>query len=158
MKSLFQCLSLLVILLFSGSGAYAADSSTCAKDDEFQAMHVRALQSELMVAALSCDLKDKYTDFAMSHSDVIKSSDRILKSYFKRSSSKDADEMRNNFITGLANYASNLSLTMPRGEYCKASHDYFDYVQYADPKDVAKSVNKRYYEWHDGVKPCGNKS
>jgi hypothetical protein len=40
--------------------------STCANDRELAALNARVVQTELMVAALSCEERTRYNEFAMS--------------------------------------------------------------------------------------------
>lgn len=76
------------------------------------AFHVRALQTELMVAALSCKARAHYNDFAVKFQDVLVRHGRALKSRFHRAHGKKSGEKKlNAYVTALANKTSQKSVS-----------------------------------------------
>ena len=67
----------------------AEAATRCASMQERTAMRVRAMQTELMVAALSCravpgrDFTGQYNTFVQRHGEKLVNHGRILKSYFQ---------------------------------------------------------------------------
>ena len=82
------------------------------------AFHVRALQTELMVAALTCQARAHYNDFAVKFQDVLIKHGRALKSRFHLTHGKSKGEKKlNAYVTSLANKTSSRQIS--EGEkYC----------------------------------------
>lgn len=76
------------------------------------AFHVRALQTELMVAALTCKARAHYNDFAVKFQHVLVRHGRALKSRFHQTHGKSAGEKKlNAYVTALANKTSAKSVS-----------------------------------------------
>jgi hypothetical protein len=103
------------LLAMAANSAQAAQS--CAKASDAAALRARMLQTELMVAALSCDQKDDYNSFVMHYRPQLKKSGTELKRYFDRSYGRHSSQELNSFITRLANEASKRSLS-DIGKFC----------------------------------------
>lgn len=76
---------------------------------ETRAIAFRKLQSELMVATLSCNdkrLTAHYNTFVMRYRADLRKNAKILKALFRREHGARGQRMLDNFITGLANQAS----------------------------------------------------
>jgi hypothetical protein len=100
----------LMVAALAGSVALAAWSpahAVCAREPEFTAFNVRALQSRLMVTALTCDMYDQYNSFVMRHRGALDSSRRTLISYFGRAGG--GERAFSNYDTELANTQSTAS-------------------------------------------------
>lgn len=82
------------------------------------AFHVRALQTELMVAALSCQARAHYNDFAVKFQGVLVKHGRALKSRFHQTHGKSKGEKKlNAYVTALANKTSSRSIS-EGDKYC----------------------------------------
>ncbi len=103
------------LLAMAANSAQAAHS--CAKANDAAALQARMLQTELMVAALSCDQKDDYNSFVVHYRPQLKESGTALKRYFDRSYGRHSSQELNSFVTRLANEASKRSLS-DIGKFC----------------------------------------
>lgn len=82
------------------------------------AFHVRALQTELMVAALSCQARAHYNDFAQKFQGVLVKHGRALKSRFHQTHGKSKGEKKlNAYVTALANKTSSRQIS-EGDKYC----------------------------------------
>lgn len=102
----------------------------CAYEEEVDAFNVRALQSSMMVAALSCDQKKQYNKFIRKHQDYIVDSSEELKSYFKRKHGSGYEKELNRFITKLANEATKKSMSDDSDAYCVQTARTFQKLYY----------------------------
>jgi hypothetical protein len=141
-------LALCGILLFA-PGVYAA----CAQKHEKQSLHMRALQSELMVAALACGKKAEYNRYVNSFSNDLRWQGRQLKSYFNRMHGSRGEFEMNRFVTEMANQASRLSLTRSSAKYCENAGKLFSKVNNYRPWQVIDLAANRYDDW-TSVKSC----
>lgn len=135
--------------------AFCAHSAqaVCANKTEQTSMNIRALQSELMVAALSCGMNKQYNDFINTFASPLTQHGKVLKAYFQRNYSGGSERELNRFITQLANQASRVSLNQVDTEYCKNATKLFTFINKADTKKVDNYVMDRYQPWH-GVPSC----
>ncbi len=99
-----------MIAALAGSVALASWSpanAQCAQTKEVAAFNIRALQSQLMVGALTCDLHDQYNAFVLRHRSELADSRRRLISYFGRAGG--GERAFNSYDTELANVQSTAS-------------------------------------------------
>ena len=82
----------------------------CAKNTEATALRTRMMQTELMVAALSCNQKTEYNDFVVHFRPELKQHGSALQSYFRRTYGKSGTSQLNTFTTRLANEVSQRSM------------------------------------------------
>lgn len=106
-------LSLIIFPIYDAKAKMA-----CASKDEKKAFDTRALQSHLMVAALSCDERQDYNVFIKKHSSELIKNGEYIKTYFKRNYERNADIQMNQFITALANASSKKSLDTNSDKFC----------------------------------------
>ncbi len=120
------------LVLGTGSVAYAL----CATPTDREAFHVRALQTDLMVAALTCDVRDDYNEFANTHKNVLVKHGRALKQTFHAIHGASAGERElNAYITALANRTSQRSISA-RTAYCDQADRTFDAVTQMASNDL----------------------
>ena len=94
--------------------------AVCVNAVESAALETRVLQTELMVAALTCDRTASYNAFVHKFQDELVFQGGNLRSFFRRTYTPGAEGRLNRFVTRLANEASNRSLD--RGStYCKVA-------------------------------------
>lgn len=104
-KKLALALSAVLVLGVSDA-AFAA----CAMPKEKAALEARVLQSELMIAALSCNQRPHYNAVVTKYKGEMADTGKTLKQYFTRVyGGKSAPEL-NGFVTRMANEASQRSL------------------------------------------------
>lgn len=94
------------------------------KPSELSAIQVRVLQSEMMVAALTCDLRPQYNEIVILFKDEIGRHGANLRSYFERSFGRAGGEKQlNSFVTEMANRAS--SHAVSQGSfYCAGAKNF----------------------------------
>ena len=97
--------------------ATGAKADGCARDYELPALQARVLQTDLMVAALTCDARPLYNAFITKYRPELIGQGRALKAYFNRTHGKRGVMVLDAFVTRLANEAS-LRTVAARGTYC----------------------------------------
>jgi len=98
--------------------ATAAEAQRCVNDAEKTAIHMRKLQTELMVGAISCravipELPDQYNLYVSSHTDRIIANGQALQGYFREAFGRAANDRMDKYFTALANDASTRSMNHP---------------------------------------------
>ena len=107
--------SLFLFLLLHLSPAFAVP---CAQPNEMQAIRVRALQTELMIAGLSCNGQAHYNYFITNYQLQLKTYADAMRSYFKRSYGPTAELEMNEFVTQLANESATRSIKRQHAPRC----------------------------------------
>lgn len=91
----------------------------CASHEARRSLEVRVLQSELMVAALTCGERQSYTAFVTTFKPFLKSQSAELRDFFVKQYGLAAGPNRlNNMVTRLANTASQNSVNVSTQEFC----------------------------------------
>jgi hypothetical protein len=109
---------------------------------EATAIHVRMLQSELMVAALACResnpelaMIQQYNAFVNRHGDWLVSHSRILQAHFQKHYGAQHRGHMDKFVTALANDASKRSMTE---KFCDGAAGLFREVINLDRRDLER--------------------
>ncbi|MFM2130154.1 MAG: hypothetical protein RL477_1700 [Pseudomonadota bacterium] len=108
---------------------------------EQEAFAFRRLQSELMVAALSCNdprHREAYNIFIYRFRAALGDNARVLKAYFKRAYGAGGPRKLDDFMTSLANDASLASMGDPR--FCRNSLTRFEAVNRSDRNQTAGMI------------------
>ena len=92
-----------------------ASAQVCVQPAEKTAFDIRALQSQLMVAALSCGLQDDYNAFVRKYQGDLATAFRNVHGHFRRTSGSRHQHDVDQYITNLANGQSQLSIA--RGSF-----------------------------------------
>ena len=94
---------------------------------EWDSLNIRHLQSELMVAALSCGLRPQYNAMVKRFEAELIDRGQDLKQLFRRTFGSASQRELDRFVTALANQSSTRSLS--RGaSYCAESAQLFDEI------------------------------
>jgi hypothetical protein len=116
-------------------------ATRCLTDEERAAIHVRMVQTELMVAALSCrrtmqgrDLPAQYNAFMRKHGEGLVNNSRLIQRYFAAQHGSDWGQKLDAFITGLANDASRRSMDSP--VFCDEAVTVFQDALRIAPRDL----------------------
>lgn len=128
----------IVVCLAAPAGAQQAGFLSPA---EQEAMSFRRLQSELMVAALSCNdarLRGHYNTFVERFRPALQQNARVLKSYFKRTHGAKGTRRLDDFMTALANEASLTS--MGDRNFCNNALAQFDAINQTDRDQTASMI------------------
>ncbi len=116
------CAAIVLVASVLSSNAQARQP---ASDEVRAAMRVRVLQSELMVAALTCREQARYNTFVRKYEPKLVRSSRVLKTHFETTYGRQGTSRLNAFVTYLANTASTLSIRSG-ADYCPAARTLFD--------------------------------
>ncbi len=111
---------------------------------EKEALAFRRLQTELMVAALSCgrhEYRSKYNTFVLRYRPALRRNGRTLHAIFKRSFGNSGKRRLEGYVTRLANEASVRS--MQQSEFCAAAGRKLDAVLAASRGATARGLLRR---------------
>jgi hypothetical protein len=106
--------------------AYANDAARCASAQEADAFELRALQSRLMVAALSCNQQAAYNTFVEKFRPTLTSAGHAMQSYYARTGG--GETALNRYVTSLAN-AAGLSRAEKPQDFCSETWTMFLLLQ-----------------------------
>lgn len=87
---------------------------------ERMAVRARVVQSEMMVAALSCGLRNQYNTVVTEFRSELVSHGRVLRSMFQRQHGASGQTALDRYITKLANDAS-IRSNRARSAYCESA-------------------------------------
>ncbi|MBM3558940.1 MAG: hypothetical protein FJX53_03440 [Alphaproteobacteria bacterium] len=123
--------------LLAGSAVAATPAKTVPPTTaELAVINVRALQSDLMVAALACDRQLQYHTAVARHVEELARTSRILREMFERSYGDAADTELDRYVTLLANWSSQRG--MREGDaFCRMADSLFDAVMRLDGESLA---------------------
>jgi hypothetical protein len=128
---------------------------TCANDTELAALNARVVQTELMVAALSCEERTRYNEFATSFQSVLVGRADDLRNFFQRTNGKQGTTRMNAMVTRLANDASQQS-QMRADTYCQFASDLFEEVLKTPAASFNTVVDKPWIRARHGVTACSS--
>lgn len=131
--------------------------AACATDRELAALNARVLQTELMVAALSCEERTRYNEFATSYQAVLVGRADDLRGFFQRTGGKQGPTRMNAMVTRLANNASKES-QMNADTYCQFASELFDEVLKTPPTSFNTITDKSWIRERHGVSACSSTS
>jgi hypothetical protein len=142
--------------------APVADAAArCLSPQERTAVNVRVLQTELMVAALSCravpgrDFTGHYNAFIKKHGEQLVGHSRVLQGYFKATYGESSRRQLDAFITSLANDASRRS--MSSSTFCDESMTLFQEASTLERRDLEKWSGLRAAVQPVAFETCGSK-
>ncbi len=150
MRSKTIAAATLAIGLTASTALYAGP---CVSGSDQDSMRVRMLQTELMVAALSCDRRDGYNAFVTRFENELVGHGTTLRRFFGREFGTRGVQMLNRFITRIANETSQRSSSMGHG-YCTRATALFERVAATVPGGLIRVArNQEFSELH-GFAPC----
>lgn len=119
--SALLCAAAIAGTTLTGAGAAQAACATGVEAGTV-AKSVRTLQSDMMVAALSCEQRDLYNGFVTRYRQDLVRNGKALKLHFKRAHSGGHSQALNSFVTELANDAA-IRHARTGSAYCTASRE-----------------------------------
>lgn len=128
-------------------------AATCASIREEAALQARMLQTELMVAALSCDHRADYNAFVKRFNAELVQRGTTLKSYFSRAHGRSGANQLNLFITRIANEISTRSLDHINA-FCAAASETFAQLKALPPEQFSVFVTAYEPARTHGVATC----
>lgn len=112
------------------------NAALCLTSDEKKAFSLRILQTNYMIAALSCnDMQDKYNLFIEKFGDAFIKNGKFFKNYFSRCYGYGSNKKMDFFITKTANDISLLSLENPRN-FCARNFESISNVLELTTSDI----------------------
>jgi hypothetical protein len=146
----------LVLLAAAAAMAPAdrAQAAMCAIPSERAGADARVLQTELMVAALTCGQRNRYNGFVKKFQPQLVANGKALRRYFRRVHGGRGEARVTRFVTRLANEASARSLVDGTQAYCASVSSLFDEVMAIDPKDFQAFVARLPSAHSHGIESC----
>lgn len=138
--------SLFLFLLFQLSSAFAVP---CAQPEEMQAIRVRALQTELMISALSCNGEGHYNRFIANYQAQLKTYADAMRGYFLRSYGPTAELELNQFVTQLANESATHAMKKGAKAFCTSARQWFERVEQKN-----KTLHEISFAYHGEIHEC----
>ena len=131
----------------------AAAAAACASSRDMAALNTRVLQTELMVAALTCGHRENYNSFATQFQQTLVKHGKNLRAMFRRTYGGLANKKLNSFVTRLANDASQRSMTLRQG-YCEFAEKLFVEAIDTPSRDFDRLLLKPWLRARHGFAPC----
>ncbi|MFA7429232.1 MAG: hypothetical protein WCZ23_03645 [Rhodospirillaceae bacterium] len=132
-------------------------AGSCYTAPEVRASQVRQLQTELMVAALSCNgypdlgLRARYNAFVTKFGGNLNDTAKVLRGHFQRNHGRDHVRRFDAYVTALANQAALRSFDEPA--YCQSVVPVFEALAGMEPREV-ENFAAREVAVAEAVMPC----
>ena len=133
-----------------------AGGLVCAVKAEATALETRVVQTELMVAALSCDAAARYNAFVVKFRPELTSAYKKLGGFFHRLYGSDVDKHVNDYVTRTANESSQRAIAQIN-DFCAAAALTFDLMEQADSKHFDSFVHAQPAAQQIGYDTCPEK-
>lgn len=132
-------------------------AEVCARSGDQLALDARVLQTELMVGALTCNNQLLYNEFVRKYRHQLVEQGKSLQAFFRRQHGGAASAHLNDFVTRLANEASQRSM-MQRVGFCRQSSLLFAEALNGEKPDLKGLIRMAAAQGVHGVRPCGSSS
>lgn len=129
-----------------------AETDNCVRHSEVEPLKVRLFQTELIVAALTCQRRNDYNMVVAKFGDELAQRGKSLKVIFKRLYGGNAEPALNRFLTRLANEASLRSLRTV--DYCDGAVALFSKTLELQPHMLAGFVSRQAFSDRHGFGVC----
>jgi hypothetical protein len=139
--------------LLASLASSPAMAVVCASPSEEAALRARVVQSQLMVAALSCSQRSGYNAFVRKFERQLVRQGQALRFFFKRTYGKSAKDRLNRFVTSLANEASERSLGMGT-QFCAEAAKLFVELKEISPREFQAFVARQQFAGAHGIEAC----
>ncbi len=133
---------------------HAADA--CHRTSDEKSVYMRSLQTDLMVAALTCSANDQYNDFVHKFQALLKTDADHLRGYYKKKHGKAGAEELNTFVTRLANDESERSIQQGQSAYCENATKLFQSALALAPGQLEDYAITLPISSEAPVKPCAS--
>lgn len=130
-----------------------AAASQCVSTKDEVALQTRVVQSELMVAALSCEKSESYNSFVRMHQKQLMGAHKTLTAMFNREYGSAGPNQLNAFITRMANDASKRSLPDVRG-FCSQADGIYQVALATPPEQLDSFISAQPVAHLHGFTPC----
>ncbi|TVR99477.1 MAG: hypothetical protein EA406_03400 [Rhodospirillales bacterium] len=132
-----------------------ANAESCVGPEEQRALNTRALQSKLMVAALSCRNQAQYNAFVERYRSELQQEGQALRQMFHRRHGGGGESRLNALVTRLANESSQQSLGQRAGFCQQASLIFAEALNGEAPPLATLLARAEYVQELHGYRPCG---
>ncbi|MEQ1889045.1 MAG: hypothetical protein ABL951_07675 [Alphaproteobacteria bacterium] len=133
-----------------------SQAAPCAVPVDQTSLQVRMLQTELMVAALTCNQRVDYNAFVTRFQPQLSAQGKQLQSFFKQKYGSSSAKSLNGFITRIANESSRRGM-QKRGEFCRSAAGIYAASKKIDPKHLPNYAETlQFTSWH-GISSCPTK-
>lgn len=150
--TLSLCAALMGSVLTS---AKPAKAEACANRDARRALEVRVMQSELMVAALTCGQRKSYNAFVTAFKPNLKNQGAQLRAFFvEQYGPSQGPQHLNRMVTRLANSASQRSLSQSTQAFCAQTQSRFETVLSADAQGLFRLARTNPSASDHGIRSC----
>jgi len=153
-RRILSSLAALAVAVLPVSEAWSA----CYSPTEATAVHMRMLQSELMVAALACRdsnpelaMITKYNAFVNRHSTGLVSQNRVLERHFDRNYGPQGKRRMDTLLTALANDASKRSMT---SDFCGGAASLFGMISVMEWPQLLRFAGERANGSTEAIASC----
>ena len=144
-------IGLAAVLSLLSAQARAVD--TCALPDEQAAFNTRVLQSELVVAALSCGASSQYNGFVQKFKSELVALGNAFRGYFIRIYGPSGEDRMDQTVTRLANIAEVRSMGLGP-QYCDYETQVFAVLQGVAPTQLAAFAAQNPDVSDHDIRPC----
>ena len=154
LRRVFAVGLIFIMTVVTVPGFSSAHAAKCASSQDLAALEVRVLQTELMVAALTCGQQDKYNTFVKTYQSELVKQGRALRALFKRVYGSAHKKRLNGFVTKLANDSSQRSNGARQG-YCMLATELFNEALLGRTAQSLKNVtDKPWIRTKHSFQPC----
>jgi len=136
------------------TASHAVQADVCVDSKARAALEMRVLQSELMVAALTCGQRPSYNAFVATFNPYLKDQGGNLRTFFDEAYGENGTFRLNRLVTRLANEASSLTLNQPTSQFCAQAKTRFEAVLAAPPRQLAHMARANASAGMHGYKSC----
>jgi len=133
-----------------------ANAAPCVAPNELAPLQVRMLQTELMVAALTCNQRTDYNSFITHFQPQLSSQGKSLQSFFKQKYGAGSAKALNGFVTRIANESSRRGM-LKRGQFCHNAADIHTNSKKIAPTDLPAFAQTQQFTSLHGLTPCPTK-
>lgn len=139
--------------LLSMLSAQAQAIDNCALPNEQAALDTRVLQSELVVAALSCGTSSQYNGFVQKFESELVALGGVFRNYFARIYGPNGEDRMDQAVTRMANIAEVRSMGLGP-QYCDYEAQVFATLQGVAPAQLAAFAAENPYVGDHDIRPC----
>lgn len=131
-------------------------AALCVNESQRSALTMRVMQTELMVAALTCDKSERYNQFVRKFEAELISSGKDLRQFFVNAYGAQGQQKLDRFVTRLANEASQRSLK-DRAEYCPSAEAIYSDAMQTARNYLWRLADKQSFSDSHGIPTCETK-
>lgn len=153
MRRIRRKVAALGVTLLAAAFAFEAEAAVCTFPKDEAALGTRLLQTELMVAALSCRAESQYNAFVGKFQSDLVPQGLALRAFFARIYGTGAEHELTSFVTALANERSAESLSRWPG-YCREAQGLFAEALALEPGHLAEFALAQPFGREHGFAAC----